>query len=93
MRLALVSTTALLTAIFVVGGPAQAAAAAPRAVVRVNQVGYRPGDAKRAVLMSTVSEAGARFAVVNAAGKTIVRGRVGASAAGLERPVSVRAGN
>ena len=54
-----------------------AAASAPRAVIRVNQVGYRPGDAKRAVLLSTVSEAGARFAVVNGAGNTVLRGRVG----------------
>ena len=56
-----------------------AATSGPRAVVRVNQVGYRPGDAKRAVLLSTVSEAGARFAVVNTAGATILRGRVGAA--------------
>ena len=79
MRLGLVSTTALLTAMFVAGGPALAATSGPRAVVRVNQVGYRPGDAKRAVLLSTVSEAGARFAVVNTAGATILRGRVGAA--------------
>ena len=68
-----------------------AAASAPRAVIRVNQVGYRPGDAKRAVLLSTVSEAGARFAVVNGAGNTVLRGRGGTRAASLERTVPVRA--
>ena len=79
MQAAILMLTAVVTAFAGAAEQASAAASAPRAVVRVNQVGYRPGDAKRAVLLSMVSEAGARFAVVNANGRTILRGRVGAA--------------
>ena len=51
-----------------------AAATAPRAVLRMNQVGYRPADAKVAVLLSSVPETGATFAVVNASGHVVLRG-------------------
>ncbi len=79
MRRALLLTGILAAIIFTAAGQALGASSAPRAVVRLNQVGYRPGDAKRAVLMSSVQEAGARFAVLNAAGATLMRGTVGAS--------------
>lgn len=54
-------------------------ASAESAYVRVNQVGYEAGAASdRAYLMSTASEAGATFQVVNNEGKVAYRGKVGA---------------
>ena len=46
-------------------------AAAQSAFVRVNQVGYVTGAAKRAYLMATASEAGATFVVKNSSGTTV----------------------
>src|SRR4051794_8768349 len=81
MKRAILALPALLLLAAGTAQQAVAATATPRAVIRVNQVGYRPGDAKRAVLVSTVSEAGARFAVVNANGTTLLRGAVGSKLA------------
>jgi len=61
----------------VAAGAADAAPpAAPRAVVRVDQVGYPSGATKRAYLMSETTERDATFRVVNAAGHTVYRGHV-----------------
>lgn len=67
-------------------GPLPAALAAPAvapgagsAYVRVNQVGYVSGSAMRAYLMAAGSEAGATFAVKNAAGVTVYSAPVGAN--------------
>ena len=46
-------------------------AAAQSSFVRVNQVGYVSGAAKRAYLMSSASEAGATFVVKNSGGTTV----------------------
>ena len=57
-----------------------AAGAAPgtvRGVVRLDQVGYAIGEAKRAYLMAEAPADTARFAVVDAAGRTVLSGRVG----------------
>jgi endoglucanase len=64
-------------------GPAAgspAAGAAPptiRGHVRVDQVGYATGEAKRAFLLAEAPAGGARFAVVDAGGRTVLSGRVG----------------
>jgi hypothetical protein len=59
--------------------------------VRLNQVGYLPGDAKIATLMSRAASlpADTRFAVEDVDGKTVLKGRIGKAGAGWnERFVS-----
>ena len=53
--------------------------AAPRTVVRVDQVGYPTRATKRAYLMSEQDEQGATFRVLNAGGHTVYRGHAGHS--------------
>ena len=52
--------------------------AAAGAVVRVDQVGYAPGDAKRALVYSSVAETGATFAVVTPTGTPVLAGSLAA---------------
>src|SRR5438552_5966302 len=59
------------------GGAADGAQQHPSAFVRVNQVGYAPGDAKVARLLSPVSARGARWRVVDSQGNVAASGRVG----------------
>ena len=55
-------------------------------VVRVNQQGYLPGEAKQARLMTTRAVRGARFRVVDARGRTRLRGtRAGSVRRTVER--------
>jgi len=62
----------------VVGSPAVGAAPPTiRGHVRVDQVGYATGEAKRAFLLAEGPAGGARFAVVDAGGRTVLSGRVG----------------
>src|SRR5215831_12291488 len=50
------------------------------AFVRVNQLGYAAGSqAKRAYLMASGTESGARFSVQNSAGATVYSAPIGAS--------------
>ncbi|WP_197945775.1 glycoside hydrolase family 9 protein [Phytohabitans suffuscus] len=63
----------------VTAGPASAGATG---LLRVDQVGYATGEAKRAYLMTAAPAEGARFAVVDKRGRTVHSGRVGASAGG-----------
>jgi endoglucanase len=61
----------------VAAAPQPVAASAPAAaVVRVDQLGYRLEGTKRAYLMAPRSESGATFAVVDASGHVVFRGRV-----------------
>src|SRR5580704_15113183 len=54
------------------------ATAASLAYVRVNQVGYEAGNTPfQAYLMSTVSESGATFSVINSEGQTAYSGPIG----------------
>jgi endoglucanase len=76
---ALALVLAGIAAFAAAGSIPQAESAVSSAFVRVNQVGYPVGAAKRAYLMSTVSETGATFAVKNASGATVASGTVGAS--------------
>ena len=67
----------LLTAlILLVGVPVSMGAGA---YIRVNQVGYASGGSKRAYLMASAAETGARFAVTNSGGTAVFSGSVGAS--------------
>ena len=59
------------------GAAAATPAASAAAFVRVNQLGYPSGEAKRAYLMSATPAAGAAFTVRNAAGRTLSAGQVG----------------
>ena len=58
---------------------ASPAAARPAPQVRVDQLGYAPGEAKVAYLLAPRALRDARFRVTNAAGRTVLRGRVGKS--------------
>ncbi len=73
----------LLTALVVAGTGGLAAAAPPSAAagvsaVRVDQVGYGVTETKHAYLMADAASPGTRFAVVDARGRTVLSGRVGA---------------
>src|SRR5262249_20560198 len=59
-------------AVFVVVLTFASIAAAQSAFVRVNQVGYVSGAAKRGYLMASASEAGATFVVKNSGGTTVL---------------------
>ncbi len=59
-----------------VGPTTPAPAAAPRASVRVNQIGYAPAAVKRAYLMSSLPDAGATFTVRSTGGAVRFRGHV-----------------
>ncbi|MQS16248.1 hydrolase [Streptomyces kaniharaensis] len=61
---------------------AASTSAAPRAVVRVDQVGYTSGEAKQAYLMTSASASKASFRVRDASGKEVLSGKVGASTGG-----------
>jgi hypothetical protein len=55
------------------------AAAAASAYVRVNQAGYETANAPfQAYLMSTTSESGATFSVINSKGATVYSSAIGA---------------
>jgi hypothetical protein len=87
-RAGLAATAALTVAALLAGcGGGSAAGAAPAAPatpgeVRLDQVGYSPQEPKQAFLLSTAPVTGATFAVVDAAGKTALTGRVGARTGG-----------
>lgn len=58
--------------------PTAAGAQPNRTYIRVNQIGYEYGaGSDRAYLMATGDESGARFRIVDSAGRTVYRGRVG----------------
>lgn len=63
-------------------GQNSAAAAAVAGLVRVDQVGYLPGDLKRAYLMAPGKVAHAGFRVLDGHGHTVFTGKVGASSLG-----------
>ncbi|WP_205315262.1 glycoside hydrolase family 9 protein, partial [Nonomuraea lactucae] len=58
------------------GGPASAAAPEP-GHIRVDQVGFAPGEAKHAYLMTRDRSPGARFSVVDRDGRVVLRGTAG----------------
>ncbi|HEY2791271.1 MAG TPA: glycoside hydrolase family 9 protein [Micromonosporaceae bacterium] len=83
--LAGLTTIALLAAAVTVVATTGATAAPATGVaglVRVDQVGYLPGEAKQAFLMTPSPITGARYAVLTAAGHTVLSGHVGAVSRG-----------
>src|SRR5256714_10248805 len=58
------------------------AGASVAGLVRVDQVGYLPGDAKVGYLMAPGTVTGAKFAVVNSAGTTGLNGSVSGTSRG-----------
>ena len=58
------------------------AAAAVSGVIRVDQVGFAPGESKHAYLMTKARVGKASFTVVNAAGRAVLSGTVGATSRG-----------
>lgn len=82
-------TAAVLAATVLAAGCVQSAqgagadlAGGPRAVVRVDQVGYTPGETKQAYLMTSVSASKASFTVRDADGKEVLKGKAGTSTGG-----------
>jgi endoglucanase len=80
-RLAAAATTAAVAAALCLGaqGPAHAAATSQ---IRIDQIGYLPGDAKVGYLMTGAAVSGATFAVVDSSGKSVLTGKVGATSRG-----------
>ncbi|CAM5414546.1 glycoside hydrolase family 9 protein [Streptomyces lavendulae] len=64
------------------GADTDDSAGGPRAVVRVDQVGYAPDETKQAYLMTSVSASKASFTVRDADGKQVLKGKVGTSTGG-----------
>src|SRR5690242_13659144 len=62
------------------------AGAAVAGLVRVDQVGYLPGDAKVAYLMAPGTVTGARFSVVDSSGRSVLSGSVGTTSRGSWNP-------
>src|SRR5579859_3256704 len=58
------------------------AGAAVAGLVRVDQVGYLPGDAKVAYLMAPGTVTGAKFSVLNSSGASVLSGSVGTTSRG-----------
>jgi endoglucanase len=76
-------------ALLVAGGSAPSAdSAVSGAFVRVNQVGYPTGAAKRAYLLSSADETGATFDVRSSTGTTVFSGRVDSSLGSWSRNYS-----
>ncbi|MDX6670437.1 MAG: endoglucanase [Solirubrobacteraceae bacterium] len=65
----------LLTALAACGAPDRAGART--AYVRLDQVGFPLGEAARALVLSPVPDPGARFRVLDTAGRTVASGRLG----------------
>ncbi|HEV2372266.1 MAG TPA: glycoside hydrolase family 9 protein [Streptosporangiaceae bacterium] len=61
---------------------AGSAHAAVTGQVRVDQVGFLPGETKQAYLMTTGTASGVTFAVINSAGSTVLSGNVGSASRG-----------
>jgi endoglucanase len=72
----------LVAGVLLAAGVAAPASAAVRGFVRVDQAGYAPGESKTAYLMTSAAVHGAHFAVTDAHGHTVLRGRVGATSRG-----------
>jgi endoglucanase len=75
LHLSCIAVTACITLMMCIS----ASAASSSAYVRVSQVGYEAANAPfQAYLMSTASESGATFSVINSEGSTVYSGAIGA---------------
>ncbi|MGZ4401209.1 MAG: glycoside hydrolase family 9 protein, partial [Gaiellaceae bacterium] len=61
------------------GAGSTAAAPSPGEAIRVDQLGYTPAETKIGYVISTSALGGARFSVLDASGKAVLHGAVGAS--------------
>ena len=79
-----IAAAGALTCATLVGATAlsQPADAATAGLVRVDQAGFLSGEAKQAYLMTGQAVAGVTFSVVNAAGTTVLKGKVGGKSLG-----------
>ena len=77
MRPLLAALAAALAAI--AAAPLAAFAAAPAAAVRVDQLGYAPGESKVAYLLAAHAHPGAPFTVIDSAGAVVLSGTAGPS--------------
>src|SRR5437867_9337373 len=78
-RIAVALVVLAIAALAAAGSVPRAGSAVGATFVRVNQVGYPTGGAKRAYLMSAVDATGAAFIVKNASGAVIFSGQAGGS--------------
>ena len=75
-------------AILMLGNCHALVAAETAAQIRLNQVGYSPGDAKQAILLATGDENGAKFEVVSSKGVIALESAVGQSIGSWNRTYS-----
>jgi endoglucanase len=68
--------------IMTIGATGRPALAATTGLVRVDQGGYAPAESKQAYLMTAGKVTGERFAVLDAAGRTVLTGAVGGTSRG-----------
>src|SRR5215471_19095757 len=80
-RLAAGLTVSILAGALLVTTPGPAHATVT-GLVRVDQAGFLPGEAKQAYLMTSGAVSGAAFAVINSAGSTVLTGNVGSASRG-----------
>ncbi|HEU4423924.1 MAG TPA: glycoside hydrolase family 9 protein, partial [Pilimelia sp.] len=80
LRAALVGAVAIITLVTTAPQATAEPVEAAAGLVRVDQVGYRTGEAKTAYLMTAVATPGARFAVRDGRGHAVLTGRVKPSA-------------
>ncbi|GLZ35431.1 hydrolase [Lentzea sp. NBRC 105346] len=83
MRFRRTAFAVVLAAMVVTSAPA---GAAPAGHIRLDQVGYGIGESKQAYLLG--GQAGAKFSVVDSAGRTVLSGKVGASLGGWSEKFS-----
>ena len=79
--LRLSSAIAMAAAVALLGGNGQARVlrSSPQAEIRVDQLGYAPGERKVAYLLAGTPAPRAVFRVVDSSGRTVLRGQVGPS--------------
>lgn len=80
-RLAALATTAAVAASLSLVGQGSAHAA-NASLIRIDQVGYLPTEAKVGYLMTGAAVSGARFSVVDSSGRSVLSGNVGATSRG-----------
>ena len=68
--------------IMTIGATGRPALAATTGLVRVDQGGYAPAESKQAYLMTAGKVGGEHFAVLDAAGRTVLTGAVGGTSRG-----------
>ena len=78
----LLTATAALMIVTLTGSAAYAVPPPAKAAVRVDQVGYGTGEAKRAYLLSPVPTPNAMFTVRDSRGRTVLTGKVAPSTGG-----------